>query len=95
MLDQPDLADDLLRGAKAIAAVIYGTDDDAAIRRLYHEQERWPVFRLDENGVLYALRSRIKAHLLAKSAEKEARMAAATKSPALNTVRPKRRAGPK
>jgi hypothetical protein len=81
LTDQPDLANDLLRGAKALALECYGTDDAAAVRRIYHEQERWPFFKLNETGVLYGLRSRIRAHLAAKSAEKEARIAAAAANP--------------
>jgi hypothetical protein len=77
MSDQRDLAGDLLRGAKVIAMEIYGANDEKAVRRLYHEQANWPVFQLDDAGVLYALRSRLRAHLEAKSAEKEARIAAA------------------
>jgi hypothetical protein len=80
MSDQFDLADDLLRGGKVIAKEIYGKDDRKHIRRLYHEQDSWPVFQLDDTGVLYALRSRLRAHLEAKSAEKEARIAAAAKT---------------
>jgi hypothetical protein len=94
MSDQPDLAGvhgDLCRGAKEICLEIYGVDDEPTVRRLYHEQDRWPVFKLDESGVLYALRSRIKAHLLAKSMEKEAAIAAAVKSPAPNAAPLKRR----
>ena len=94
MSDQPDLAvvhGDLLRGAKEICLEIYGVDDEPTIRRLYHEQARWPVFKLDDSGVLYALRSRIRAHLLAKSMEKEAIIAAAAKSPTPNAVPSKRR----
>jgi hypothetical protein len=87
MPDQPDLADDLLRGAKVIAKEIYGEDDRKAIRRLYHEQDRWPIFQLDESGVFFALRSRIRAHLQAKSAEKEARIAAAAEEVAKATTR--------
>jgi aspartate oxidase len=80
MSDQRDLAGDLLRGAKVIAMEIYGANDEKAVRRLYHEQANWPVFQLDDAGVLYALRSRLRAHLEAKSAEKEARIAAASKT---------------
>jgi hypothetical protein len=91
MSDQLDLADDLLRGGQDIAKEIYGKSDRKAIRRLYHEQERWPVFKLDDTGTLYALRSRIRAHLEAKSAVKEARIAAATKTTAKTTAQPPRR----
>src|SRR5262245_2661481 len=91
MTDQPDLADDLLRGGEALAREIYGSTDPAAVRRIYHEQARWPIFKLDDTGVLYGLRSRISAHLAAKSAEKEAQMAAAAKEAALKAAKPKPR----
>jgi hypothetical protein len=80
MADRPDLAADLLRGGEEIALAIYGSDDKATVRRLYNEQDRWPVFQLSKNGVLYALRSKIQAHLETKSAEKEARILAAAKA---------------
>src|SRR5262245_52781128 len=90
MTDQSDLAEDLLYGGQEIALAIYGKKDKATVRRLYHEQARWPIFKLDDSGVLYALRSRIKAHLAAKSAEKEAQILAATQAAAgRKTVRPK------
>jgi hypothetical protein len=72
-----NLSSDLLRGAAQIAAEIYGDSGRKAQRRLYHEQDRWPVFRLDDTGVLYALRSRLRAHLEMKSIEVEARIVAA------------------
>jgi hypothetical protein len=87
MSDQFDLADDLLRGGKVIAKEIYGKDDRKHIRKIYHEQNKFPIFQLDDSGVLYALKSRLRAHLEAKSAESEARIAAAAKT----TVQPPRR----
>jgi hypothetical protein len=95
MVDQANLADDLLRGAQAIAQEIYGSNDEPTVRRLYHEQDRWPIFKLDDTGVLYALRSRLKAHLIAKSQEKEARIAAAAKTTAVVRSKPRRRKLPK
>jgi hypothetical protein len=86
MADQSGLASDLLRGAKSI-----GSDDSAAQRRVYHEQDRWPIFQLDETGVLYALRSRLRAHLEAKSIEKESRIAVAAKTSDVKATKPKRR----
>ena len=80
MSDQRDLAADLVRGGKVLAKEIYGHDDPKHIRKLYHEQDRFPIFQLDDSGVLYALRSRLRAHLEAKSAEKEGRIAAAAKT---------------
>ena len=91
MSDQLDLADDLLRGGQDIAKEIYGKSDRKALRRLYHEQDRWPVFKLDDTGTLYALRSRLRAHLVAMSAAKEARIAAAAKTVGKITVPPRRR----
>jgi hypothetical protein len=91
MSDQLDLADDLLRGAREIAKELYGEDDRKAVRRLYHEQDRWPIFQHDDNGALYALRSRIKAHLHAMSAAKEAAIAVAAKTTGKTTSAPPRR----
>jgi len=80
MSDSGDVAavsSDLLRGAEEIAAEIYGDTSPTAVRRIYHEQARWPVFKLDSSGVLYALRSRIRQHLETMSANKEAAIATA------------------
>ena len=82
MADQSDLASDLLHGGSEIALVIYGKNDKATVRRLYHEQNRWPIFKLGDSGVFYALRSKIQAHLEAKSAEKETKILAAASSAA-------------
>jgi hypothetical protein len=70
-------ASDLLRGAGAIVTELYGADTPANRRRLYHEQDRWPLFRLEDDGVFYALRSRLRAFVEGKSAEREAQIAAA------------------
>jgi len=80
----PELADDLLRGGKQLARIIYGKDDRQTLRKLYYEVEqgRWPVFQHDENGLLYGLKSRIEAHIAAKSAEQEARLATAQQATA-------------
>jgi hypothetical protein len=94
MSDQLDLANDLLRGAKVIAKEIYGKDDRKAVRRLYHEQTKLPIFQLDDTGFLYALRSRLRAHLEAKSAEKEARIAAAEGKTTAQPPRRRRRIRP-
>jgi hypothetical protein len=91
MSDQFDLSDDLLRGGKALAKEIYGKDDHKHIRKIYHEQNKFPIFQLDDSGVLYALRSRLRAHLEAKSAEKEARIAAAASKTKTIPVPPRRR----
>jgi hypothetical protein len=68
---------DLLRGAGEICVELYGADTKENRRRLYHEQKRWPLFRLEDDGVLYALRSRLRAHVAAKSAIREAQITAA------------------
>ena len=73
----PEAQPDLLRGAGAIAIELYGVDTPGNRRRLYHEQDRWPLFRLESDGVFYALRSRLRAFVEAKSAEREAEIAAA------------------
>jgi hypothetical protein len=76
MSDPIDPAADLLRGAKEIALAIYGKDDQATVRRVYYEQDRWPIFRLDDTGVLFALRSRIAAHTRNQSLALESRLVA-------------------
>jgi hypothetical protein len=88
MSDPTDPAKDLLRGAKAIALAIYGKDDKATVRRIYHDHEksRWPIFRLDDTGMLFALRSRITAHTRNQSLAMEAQLLAGK---ARDTYRPK------
>ena len=76
MADHSEVAGDLLRGAAAIAVELYGSDGNKEVRRVYHEQKRWPIFRLDEKGILYALRSALRSHVAAKAA-----LAAALKAP--------------
>jgi hypothetical protein len=77
MSNQTDLADDLLIGAAAIALEIFGNDDRTNQRRVHHLRHRLPVFQLTEDGMLYAFRSRLRAHLEAKSLEREQEIAAA------------------
>jgi hypothetical protein len=92
MSDQIDLAANLLRGAAAIAQEMFGVSDRSARRKVYHLQDQIPVFQLDDSGTLYAFRSRLRAHLEARSAEKEARIAAATViKPAVGRPSPKAR----
>jgi hypothetical protein len=94
MTDQFDLAGDLLRGAAAIAQEIFGTSSRKAQRKVYHLQSQLPVFQLDEDGTLYAFRSRLRDHFEARSLEKEQRIAAAAiVKPAVKTTpfRPRRR----
>jgi hypothetical protein len=80
------VADDLLRGAGEIVVEIYGEDTPANRRRFYHEQGRWPCFKLDPTGVLYALKSRLRAHCSLKSAEAEGRITAAANAKATAAV---------
>src|SRR5262249_9256168 len=77
MSDQSGLADDLLRGAAAIAQEMFGVSDRSAQRKVYHLQNQIPVFQLDEYGTLYALRSHLRAHLEQRSNEKKQLIAAA------------------
>ena len=62
------LADDLLRGAEAIAEYVYGDPTDR--RKIYHlaETSRFPIFRL--GSVLCARKSKIEAWI----AEQERRV---------------------
>jgi hypothetical protein len=78
MSDQTGLADDLLRGAAAIAQEIFGKKTDAAKRKVYHlrPQLGGTVFQLDDNGMLLAFRSRLRAHLEARAVAEEQRVAA-------------------
>jgi hypothetical protein len=81
------LRNDLIRGAGKIADELYPVPDDIvdekerekerekAKRRVYNEQDRWPIW--SEDGVLFALRSRLRAHAEAKSRQREAEIAAA------------------
>jgi hypothetical protein len=90
MAAQADLADDLLRGAAAIAEEMFGSSDRSALRKVYHLQNQIPVFQLDASGLLYCLRSRLRAHLEAKSVAKEQLIAAvATVKP--TAPKPRRR----
>jgi hypothetical protein len=91
-MDQAELSNDLLRGAAAIAMEIFGKDDLSAQRRVHHLRDQLPVFQIDDKkgASLFAFRSRLRACLENKSAEKEARMAAiAAIKPA--TPKPRRR----
>jgi hypothetical protein len=72
---QSGLADDLLRGAEAIAAELYNDTSEAAKRRVYNEQARWPIW--NDNGILFALRSGLRNHVQAKSAQAAARVTTA------------------
>jgi hypothetical protein len=79
-MDSPELSEDLLRGAQAIGEVLYGPDDPHAARKVYNNQDRLPVFKLEGSTLLLALRSRLTAHLHAKSLEKEGRIAVPVKT---------------
>jgi hypothetical protein len=87
-MDSPELSEDLLRGAQAIGEVLYGPDDPHAARKVYNNQDRLPVFKLEGSTLLLALKSRLKAHLAAKSMEKEVRLAAPVAVPG-ETAQPK------
>jgi hypothetical protein len=92
MADPTDLAADLLTGGADICIDIYGNAEKPTLRKFYYEvsRGRWPVFRLDNDShsVLYALRSKLRAHVEAKTAEREARMLAAEKVAAVRKVTP-------
>lgn len=92
MAGPSDLAADLLSGGAEICTDIYGRADKSTLRRFYYEVAcgRWPVFRLDNdsNSVLYALRSKLRAHVEAKTAEREAKMLAAEKATSVRKVAP-------
>jgi hypothetical protein len=75
--ETPSTTPDLLRGAGEICVELYGADTPSNRRRLYYEQESWPLFRLEPDGVLHALRSRLRSFLTAKSIEREAQISAA------------------
>jgi len=78
MSDQSGLADDLLRGAAAIAQEMFGKRTRSAQRKVYHlrPQLGGAVFQLDENGMLFAFRSRLREHLKRRAQEEEERIAA-------------------
>jgi hypothetical protein len=93
-MDQSELANDLLRGAAAIAMEIFGSDDDlSAQRKVHHLRDRLPVFQIDDKkgNTLFAFRSRLRARLEGMSAHKESRIAAAIVKPAAVRPSPKRR----
>lgn len=50
---KPALADDLLDGAKAFAAYIYGKTDQRTVRRVFHElsQGYWPATKVGSRYV--------------------------------------------
>jgi len=84
MADRSDLAADLLTGGAEACTFIYGRADKSTLRRFYYEVAcgRWPVFRLDNdtNSVLYALKSKLRAHVEAKAAVCQAKMLATEKA---------------
>jgi hypothetical protein len=90
MSDQLDLSADLLEGAQAIAQEIHGKSDKKTIRKVYHERPFWPIFKLP-NGALAALKSRLRAHAIALSLEKESAIAAAAEEAAKAAAKPHRR----
>lgn len=93
-MDQAGLANDLLRGAAAIAMEIFGRDDLSAQRKVHHLRDQLPVFQIDgkKGASLFAFRSRLRARLEEMSAQKEARIAAAAAvKPAVGRPSPKTR----
>jgi hypothetical protein len=91
--DQSDAGEPLLRGGQQLAFAIYGSNSEENVRRFYNEADEWPVFKLKDGGPYYGLASRIQAHKIAKSAEKEAKiaLAAAKAPPTLKSTKPRRR----
>jgi hypothetical protein len=84
-----------LRGGRPIARIIYNDDSRTAVRRLYNEMDRLPVFQLTPRGPLYAFESRLLKHLEMLSSAKEqeiaeAAMRAAAAPPAAQLKPPKR-----
>ena len=76
MADQSGLRGKLLRGARQIAPVLYPElyDDDKpepAIRKLYNEWRRYPIFQLGNNTELLALEDRLLSFLEARSSAAE------------------------
>jgi hypothetical protein len=92
MADPTDLAADLLTGGADICTDIYGNAEKQTLRKFYYEVSlgRWPVFRLDNDShsVLYALRSKLRAHIAAKTAEREAKMLALAAAKAASASKP-------
>src|SRR5262245_15763703 len=76
MSDHTGLVGDLLRGAADIAQEMFGSRDRSAQRKVYHLRAQLPVFQLEEDGLLYAFRSRLRSFLEAQSAVKEQHIAA-------------------
>jgi hypothetical protein len=60
------LADDLLRGGRAIALFLFGSDSDAARKKVYHlaQYSRLPTFKL--GGLLCARRTVLRAWIAAQ-----------------------------
>jgi hypothetical protein len=90
MSNQPvDPDNDLMRGAERIAAFIYQDDSPQAVRRLYHEASRLPVFQNVKGGPLHALKSRLLKHFEALSIVKERQIAEAAQPPAAPSATPR------
>jgi hypothetical protein len=75
MADQPGLRGKLLRSGDQIAPLVYPElykkDSRAAIRKLYNEWRRYPIFQLGDNTELLALEDRLLSFLEARSAAAE------------------------
>jgi hypothetical protein len=57
-----DLADDLLRGARAIAKHVFKSDDDRTRRRVYHKQGKWPIWK--DGSDLMSRKSLLNEHFM-------------------------------
>jgi hypothetical protein len=101
MADQFGPRGKLLRGAREIAPLVYpklSSDNPlAAIRKLYNEWRRYPIFQLGDDTELLTLEDRLLSFLEARSAAAE--VAAELAAPAPKAVpppppkaRPRRRA---
>jgi hypothetical protein len=75
MADQPGLRGKLLRSGRQIAPLVYPElfekNPIAAIRKLYNEWPRYPIFQLGDNTELLALEDRLLSFLEARSAAAE------------------------
>jgi hypothetical protein len=85
MADQSGPRGKLLRGARQIAPLVYPElfeeDSLAAIRKLYNEWRRYPIFQLGDNTELLVLEDRLQSFLEARSAAAEVAAEMATADP--------------
>ncbi len=64
----PSLSEDLLHGAKAIAAFIYGEADDKNVRRIYHAADKLGMPTFNMGSTICARRSTILRWIAAQEA---------------------------